>query len=377
MSSSFNPDARKPRILFIQTQAENAGAQQISRLLGEELAPRGYDVHHLFMYRKTDAFDGMQNTVFSADQRPGNPIALIGFLARMVRQVRAIQPDVVLTFQHYGNLFGAPVARLAGVRHVIANQVSARATMNGVIRLLDRVYGTVGMYDEITVNSHDMAREYADCSESYRKRLHYVPHGFREKRSSLTKQQARMKFGLPQDAVLLGSVARLNALKRLDVAVRLLPHEKSWHLVLGGFGPAEASLRALASELGVADRCHFTGELSSDAVGDLLAAMDVFVFPSEAETFGLAPVEAAETGLPVVCNGIPVLREVLTIPEGPCALFADSDEPESFLSPIRKILSGEQEVAGINEASRKLGNVYSIRAMVDQYDKLIAKQAYG
>ena len=36
------------RILFMQTQAENAGAQEISRLLGEGLSARGHEVHHVF-----------------------------------------------------------------------------------------------------------------------------------------------------------------------------------------------------------------------------------------------------------------------------------------------------------------------------------------
>ena len=49
--------SRVRRILLIQTQAENAGAQEISRLIGAGLAARGYDVRHLFFFRKTRSFD--------------------------------------------------------------------------------------------------------------------------------------------------------------------------------------------------------------------------------------------------------------------------------------------------------------------------------
>jgi hypothetical protein len=58
------------RLLFIQTQAEMAGAQEISRLLGEGLSceERGgepeFEVHHLFFYRKTAAFDRWKNVHF-------------------------------------------------------------------------------------------------------------------------------------------------------------------------------------------------------------------------------------------------------------------------------------------------------------------------
>jgi hypothetical protein len=54
------------RVLLIQTQAENAGAQEISRLVGAGLTARGYDVHSLFFFRKTDSFDEPPNTLYSA-----------------------------------------------------------------------------------------------------------------------------------------------------------------------------------------------------------------------------------------------------------------------------------------------------------------------
>ncbi|TIT61229.1 MAG: glycosyltransferase family 1 protein, partial [Mesorhizobium sp.] len=46
------------KIIQVQTQAEAAGAQRISDMVGEGLRVRGHDVRTVFMYRKTDAFDG-------------------------------------------------------------------------------------------------------------------------------------------------------------------------------------------------------------------------------------------------------------------------------------------------------------------------------
>src|SRR5207247_6357544 len=46
--------ARRPlRLVLVQTQAEGAGAQEISRILGQGLDARGYDVHHVFFFRRT------------------------------------------------------------------------------------------------------------------------------------------------------------------------------------------------------------------------------------------------------------------------------------------------------------------------------------
>lgn len=368
---------KRPKVLLMQTQAENAGAQEISRLLGEELEQRDYDIHHMFFYRRTEAFDDQPNTTFCVDERPGSPLLFAKFLLRLVSTIREIKPDVVLTFQHYGNLFGAPAARLAGVRHVIANQVSAQATMNNMIRRLDKLFGRIGLFDVITVNSADTASEYAGFPKAYTDRMVHIPHGFKDKSSALSKEEARAHFGLPQTVPLLGTVARLNRLKRLDVGISALTHDPNWHLVLGGQGPDEARLRHLAEELGVANRVHFTGEMPSDEVGDLLRAMDIFLFPSEAETFGLAAVEAAQSGLPMVANDIPVLREVLQTPEGPCALFASSDNPDSYVEPIRCLFEDKDEAARLIASSSHLKELYSMDAMINRYDELLRERLSG
>ncbi|MCT4655755.1 MAG: glycosyltransferase family 4 protein [Cohaesibacter sp.] len=362
---------KQPRILFIQTQAENAGAQEISRLLGEGLESRDYDVHHLFFYRKTEAFDHAPNTVFCASERPGSALGFAKFLITLVQQIRQIKPDLVLTFQHYGNLFGAPAARLAGVPYVIANQVSAQATMNDTIRRIDQIFGSLGMFNKITVNSMDTAGEYGHFPKAYTKRIVHVPHGFKDKSSRLSKPKARAMFGLPLDKPILGSVARLNHLKRLDVAIDCLKADPDWHLALGGQGPEEANLRAQAQDLGVADRVHFIGEMEPDDVGQLLAALDIFLFPSEAETFGLAAVEAAQAGLPIVANDIPVMREVLQTGGKPCALFATSADSASFARSAEHLLNHPQEAEELVKAASGLKELYSLDAMVGRYDDLI------
>ena len=365
---------RRPKILFIQTQAENAGAQEISRLLAEGLDGPSYDIHHMFFYRRTEAFDHLPQTSFCVDGRPRTPLAFARFLFNLVKQIRQIKPDVVLTFQHYGNLFGAPAARLAGVKHVIANQVSAQATMNDTIRRIDKLFGRFGMFDVITVNSADTASEYAGFPKAYTDRIIHVPHGFKDKSSSLSKKEARDKFKLPHNVPLLGSVARLNILKRLDVGISALKADPSWHLVLGGQGPDEERLRQMAEDMGLSDRVHFTGEMESEEVGDLLAALDMFIFPSEAETFGLAAVEAAQTGLAVVANGIPVLREVLKTDLGPCALFANSDQPESYIEPIRTLFEDREKSDELIRSGKELKKLYSMQAMVDRYDEMLKEQ---
>lgn len=355
------------RILLVQTQAENAGAQEISRLVGVGLTALGYEVHNLFFFRKSASFDEPPNTFYCAPSRPGNPLALLRFLWTLGRRIRNIRPDAVLTFQHFGNIIAGAVSRLVSTAPVIANQVSAGMSMNWPVRAADVVMGSLGVFKCITINSLDMEREYARYPASYRARMKHVAHGFDDKSLDISKPAARQLFSLPRDCILLGCAARLHPNKRLDAAIRLLAGEPSWHLALAGQGPDEGRLRRLADELKVSDRLHFIGEILPQRVGEFLACLDVFVFPSQAETFGLAAVEAANAGVPSVVTDLPVLREVLSFEGRPAALFVDASDDAKFSAAVSKILADEALRDQLRRNAKQLKSRYSVETMVSEY----------
>ncbi|TQF42433.1 glycosyl transferase [Bradyrhizobium sp. UNPF46] len=368
-----NGRGRKLHVLLAQTQAENAGAQEISRLLGAGLTARGYRVTNLFFFRKSDSFDEPPDTLYCAPSRPGNPLALLRMLWTLGRHVRTIEPDAVLTFQHFGNVIGAGVTRLVSRAPVIANQVSSALSMSWPVRTADIVMGSAGFFDRITLNSHDMEREYSGYPAAYRSRMVHVPHGFDDKALTLTKEAARQRFNLPPDRVLLGCAARLHPHKRLDAAIRLLPDEPSWHLALAGQGADEARLRQLASELKVSDRLHLLGEIPPSRMADFLACLDVFVFPTQAETFGLAAVEAANAGVPSVVTDLPVLREVLSYEGKPTALFVDASDRAMLAAAVSRLLTDQHLSDELRQNAKGLRLRYSVDAMVEEYVRILGQ----
>lgn len=359
------------KLLLIQPQAENAGAQEIARLLVGALSARGYVAHQLFFYRKTDAFDGHPDVVICAPARPAGLVGLARLFLRLVREIRRERPDVVLCFQHYGNVVGGPAAWLAGVRDIVANQNSTPDQTPAKVRILDRIAGSLGIYRRIVVNSHDSAKHFADYPGSYRRRVVHIDHGFADKTSALTKAQARSRYGLPDEAQLLGCVSRVHPLKNIGAAVALLGQDPHWHLAIAGQGPDRQRLETLARAEGWDERLHFVGELTPVEVGDFLAALDVFVFPSISETFGLAAIEAAQVGVPVVANRLPVLEEILAVEGEPCALFVDADDPLALAAAVRRCLDEPDLVAAMTARSRRLAARFPLDSMVDGYDDLI------
>lgn len=367
------PDNGAPKlhVLLAQTQAENAGAQEISRLLGAGLTARGYRVTNLFFFRKSDSFDEPPDTLYCAQSRPGNPVALLRMLRTLGRHIRATRPDAVLTFQHFGNVIGGGVTRLVSRAPVVANQVSSAMSMSWPVRTADIVMGSLGFFDCITLNSKDMQREYSRYPAAYRSRMVHVPHGFDDKALTLSKEAARQKLNLPPDCVLLGCAARLHPHKRLDMAIRLLPDQPSWHLAFAGQGADETRLKLLASDLRVSDRLHWLGEIPPSRMADFLACLDVFVFPTQAETFGLAAVEAANAGVPSVVTDLPVLREVLSYEGRPTALFVDASDHAKLSAAVSTLLTDKHLSDELRQNAKGLRLRYSVDAMVDEYVRIL------
>ncbi len=357
-------------VALIQTQAENAGAQEIARQLASGFEKRGWRTRQIFFYRRTESFDSESSVFFCASKRPSSPLGVLKILGVLYRELRRTRPDVVVTLQHYGNVIGAPLAKLSGAPVVIANQLSAPQVIPRGVAAIDRALGALGVYDYIVVNSGQTEAAYRAYPAPYARRLIQIDHGFLDKSIALPKQEARARLDLPQGVTMLGCAARLHPLKQLDVAIRILSENKDQHLALAGQGEDRERLAALARSLAVSDRVHFLGELGIAQMGAFLAALDCFVFPSAAESFGLAPVEAAQAGVPVVASDIEVLREVLSVDGASCALFVEATDTRAFAHAVRRVLGDAALRASLTETGRCLCERYPLDEMIAQYVKL-------
>ncbi|MDQ2665251.1 MAG: glycosyltransferase family 4 protein [Gemmatimonadota bacterium] len=83
-------------------------------------------------------------------------------------------------------------------------------------------------------------------------------------------------------------------------AVRFVAGAPSMRLTIAGDGRDRDDIARLAAELGIGDRVTLTGHLEREQLRDLYSRADVFVLPSERESFGIAALEARVSGLPVI-----------------------------------------------------------------------------
>lgn len=124
-------------------------------------------------------------------------------------------------------------------------------------------------------------------------------------------------FDLPlcEDETLLASVGALIERKGQGLVIQALADLPQARLLLVGKGEDEASLRALAREVGVADRVHFLGSLEPAMLPPILSAADAMVLPSASEGLANAWIESLACGTPLVITDAGGAREVVTAPE--------------------------------------------------------------
>jgi glycosyltransferase involved in cell wall biosynthesis len=363
------------KIVQVQTQATAAGAQRISDMVGEGLRARGHRVRTVFMYRLSDVYDADPHADFLLDHTPRNGFEQLRAIAALVGYMRRERPDAVLTFQHYGNLFGAIAARLAGVRKIVANQNGAphQRGLLGFLAKVDRIMGSTGFYDANVVNSAWTAEQFAAYRSAYRRRLRRIDHGVLQGGPRLSKAEARSRFGLPSGVPLIISTGRITRQKNQIMLLAALVRLPEAHLAIAGIGAAESELRQAARAQGVSDRLHLVGELAPEQIHPFLTTGDLFAFPSLTETFGLSVVEAAVAGLPIVASDLAVLREVLADGGREAALFVDATDAPAFAEAVARLLADTELAARLSEAGLNLARRYSPEAMCAGYDAVLGE----
>lgn len=130
----------------------------------------------------------------------------------------------------------------------------------------------------------------------------------------LPRDEARTALGLPLSAWIVGNVGRLHPDKDQATLIRgfsqALPQLPAGSLLtIMGNGRLEASLRALAMELGVSKSVCFLGQVPQGR--RYFKAFDIFALTSDHEPFGMVLLEAMAAGVPVVCSDCGGGREIV------------------------------------------------------------------
>jgi glycosyltransferase involved in cell wall biosynthesis len=173
-------------------------------------------------------------------------------------------------------------------------------------------------------------------------------------------EKARLKLQKEPGQVILMNTARLVSQKAPDITLRALQFlPKNVRLVLVGDGPEEASLKALAKELGLEDRLLLTGRVDRSEVTAYRKNADIFVCASRSEGLGLAFLSAMASRLPVIATQEGGLADFIfdakSNPDKPTTAWAvDKDQPEQIAEAVKAILADPEQTRVVTDNARRM-----------------------
>jgi glycosyltransferase involved in cell wall biosynthesis len=185
----------------------------------------------------------------------------------------------------------------------------------------------------------------------------------------------RRALGLAPDALVVGTIGRLNAQKGhrflVEAAARLLPGRPDTRVLVAGDGDLMGELRGQAAALGLAGRVVFAGHRTD--VPDLLGALDVFCISSLYEGTPLALFEAMAAGKAIVSTSVDGCREVLE--DGVTGVLVAPGDAHALAEGLDRVLGDEALRAALGRQALAASRRYDVRTCVDEmqafYDDLL------
>jgi glycosyltransferase involved in cell wall biosynthesis len=356
------------RVLFVINGLGTGGAERSLAEMLPGLAERGISPVVGCLNRRSA---GVQDDVIAQgfDVRFVDGTGPIARTRRLRSLIRNVRPDLIHT-----TIFEADIAgRLAALRTGVPVLSSLVNTSYEPVRLADpnvkrwrlEAARRVDAFTARRMTTHFHAISEAVKASAIRRlgvgpeRITVVPRGRDPKRlggpSTRRRDTSRKALGLgPTDRVIL-NVGRREHQKGqrylLQATAEVVPAQAGLVTVIAGReGHAADELNQIAEQMRLNGHVRFLGH--RDDVPDLLAAADVFVFPSLYEGLGGSLIEAMALGLPIVTSDIPAIREVVE-PEGNAVIVPPGDA-EALARGIERVLNDPEMARRFGQRSRDL-----------------------
>jgi N-acetyl-alpha-D-glucosaminyl L-malate synthase BshA len=173
----------------------------------------------------------------------------------------------------------------------------------------------------------------------------------------------------PHDERIIVHTSNFRPVKRVQDVLevfRQINRQIPSKLLLIGDGPDRQNLEIQCRELGLCDEIRFLGKL--EAVEEILAIADLFLLPSEHESFGLSALEAMACEVPVISSNAGGLCEVNV--HGVTGYTADPGDTGAMAQYALQLLADEERLAQFRQAARLQAQAFSLEAILPTYEAL-------
>jgi sugar transferase (PEP-CTERM/EpsH1 system associated) len=320
--------------------------------------------------------------------RPGVEVRVVGkrkghdlrAFVRLVRLLRQARPAVVHS-RNWAAFDAVVAARVAGVPIVVhsehGREMSDPEGRNWRRNWVRRRLGP--LISRFVTVSDDLGKWLVSVVGVPERKVVTIHNGVDVRRfGGHDRPAVRVRFGLPMEAVIVGTVGRLDPVKDQAGLIRAFVPLAQVHpealMVIVGDGPCRRELEGIVAGLGLRERVRLLGVVSD--VPAILGALDVFVLPSIAEGMSNTILEAMASSLPVVATRVGGSPEM--VEDGVTGTLVPARDAEALRKALGIYLEDESLRTIHGKAARQRSiDLFSLERMGSGYMGLYAELLAG
>ncbi|MFN0290747.1 N-acetyl-alpha-D-glucosaminyl L-malate synthase BshA [Pedobacter helvus] len=224
---------------------------------------------------------------------------------------------------------------------------------------------SINQSDGVTTVSEDLKED------TYRhfditKEIKVIPNFIDFNRFSLKPKDHFKKAIAPNNERILIHTSNFRKVKRTEDVIKMFHkvlQKIPSKLLMVGDGPERSANEQLCRELNICDNVRFLGK--QDAVEEILSVSDLFIIPSESESFGLAALEAMACKVPVISSNAGGLPELNV--DDFCGYMCNVGDVEDMANKAITILSSEENLRYFKENALTRAKDFDLKKILPQY----------
>ena len=356
------------------------GSGVLATELGMALSDKGYEVHFITYeqpVRLTQSFH--PNIYFHEVKVPTYPLfdfppyetALASAMVNVI-----LNQNLDILHLHYAIPHASAAYFARQILKKSGRDIPFITTLHGTdITLVgrDTTYAPVVTFsinesDAITAVS-DNLREETLRFFNIEKEITVIPNFVDIKRFHQTDKDHFKQMLAPDNERILVHVSNFRAVKRVKDVIRIfekIKKEIPSKLLMIGDGPDRQNAEDLAREMGIYNDVRFLGK--QEQISEILSIADLFILPSQTESFGLSALEAMACNVPLISTNAGGLPEINI--EGKTGFLSDVGDIESMAKNAIYILSDDERLAKFKTAAIAQARRFEKQHIIPQYEKL-------
>ena len=336
------------------------GAERQLTYLARELVQSGWDVHVAIVQggpnvERLQVSGATVHRIRAVDNH--DPL----ILARLLRTIRRVQPDVVQCWLLQMEVAGGIAASLSGTPWIFCERAAPEAYPRGFKTWL-RV--KVAAWAAAIVSNSSIGDRYWQTRVGRMKR-YVIPNGVPLDEIAAAPIAGSADVGMAADAPLVLLAGRLEPEKNVHTlvrAIRIVSRTRPLQALICGDGSLRDSVRRLIDDEGLTDRVRLAGYVSN--LWSVMKRTDVLVSPSVFEGSPNVVLEGMACGCPLVVSDIPAHRELL---DDRTALFVSPVEPRQLADAMTAVLDDPGAAADRARGAQARVQRHSLQAVARQY----------